>query len=75
MCANGTDLLFRVAELETLGFSNTINSFEVEKLGQAKSVVFVAPHILLNHEIVHKFEVNNKVFVNTKYDLSDWCDP
>ena len=72
--ANGNDLLFRVAELETLGFNNTLNSFEVDKLGQAKSVVYIAPHNLLNHEIVHKWEVN-KVFVNTKYDLSDLCDP
>lgn len=59
--ANGTDLLFRVAELETLGFNNTLNSFEVDKLGQAKSVVYIAPHNLLNHEIVHKWEVNNKL--------------
>ena len=49
--ANGNDLLFRVAELETLGFNNTLNSFEVDKLGQAKSVVYIAPHNLLNHEM------------------------
>ena len=57
LIANGTDLLFRVAELETLGFNNTLNSFEVDKLGQAKSVVYIAPHNLLNH----KWEVNNKL--------------
>lgn len=44
--ANGTDVLFRVAELETLGFNNTLNSFETEKLSQAKLVLYIAPHKL-----------------------------
>ena len=65
--ANGTDVLFRVAELETLGFNHTLNSFEVDKLGHARSALYIAPHNLLTHEIVHKCEVDNKVFINTKH--------
>jgi len=72
--ANDTDVLFRVAELETLGFNDTLNSYEVEKLGQAQAALHIAPHNLLSYEVVHKWEVDHKVFINTKHDLSDLCD-
>ena len=54
----------KVAELETLGFNNTLNSFEVDKLGQAKSLLYIAPHNLLDHEILHKWEFNSNTFAS-----------
>ena len=67
-------MLIRVADLETLGFNDTLNSNEVEKLGQAQAALNIAPHNLLSYEVVHKWEVDHNVFINTKHDLSDLCD-
>lgn len=72
--ANDTDVLFRVAELEKLGFNHTLDSYKVEKLGHDQAALYIAPHNLLTHEVVHKWEVDHNVFINTKHDLSDLCD-
>jgi len=67
-------VLFRIAELETIGFNHTLNSYEVEKLGQAQAALMIAPHDLLTYEVVHKWEVDHRNFINTTYDLSDFSD-
>lgn len=72
--ANDTDVLFRVAELETIRVNHSLNSYKVEKLGQAQSALNIAPRSLLTHEVVHKWQVDHKLFINTKHDLSDLCD-
>ena len=70
---NGTDVIFRVAELETVTFSDT-NSYEIDKLGQAMSALYITPDSLLSHEVLHKWELDQKMYINTKYDVTDLCD-
>lgn len=70
---NGTDVIFRVAELETVTFSDT-NSYEIDKLGQAMSALYISPDSLLSHEVLHKWELDQKMYINTKYDVTDLCD-
>lgn len=71
---NGTDVIFRVAELETVTFSDTLNSYEIDKLGQAMSALYITPDSLLSHEVLHKWELDQKMYINTKYDVTDLCD-
>lgn len=68
------NVLFRVSELETLAFNDTLNAYHVEKLGQAMGLHYITPVSLLSHEIFHKWELNQKLYINIKYDLSDLCD-
>lgn len=71
---NDNNVLFRVSELETLAFNDTLNAYHVEKLGQAMGLHYITPVSLLSHEIFHKWELNQKLYINIKYDLSDLCD-
>ena len=71
---NGTDVIFRVAELETVTFSDSLNSYEIDKLGQALSALYITPDSLLSHEALHKWELDQKMYINTKYDVTDLCD-
>lgn len=72
--ANGVDVIFRVAELETVTFSDTLNSYEIDKLGQAMAALYITPDSLLSHEVLHKWELDHKMYINTKYDVTDLCD-
>lgn len=74
LVVNGTDVIFRVAELETVTFSDTLNSYEIDKLGQAMSALYITPDSLLSHEVLHKWELDQKMYINTKYDVTDLCD-
>ena len=72
--ADDSDVLFRIVELETIGFNHTLNFYKVEKLGQAQAALMIATHNLLTYEVVHKWEVGHRNFINTKYGLSDLLD-
>lgn len=72
--ANYSDLLFRVSELETGAFNDALNSYEVEKVGEALASLNVTPGSLLNHEVLHKWKLGDRLFINTKNDLADLCE-
>ena len=38
------------------------------------SALYITPDSLLSHEVLHKWELDQKMYINTKYDVTDLCD-
>ena len=72
--ANGVDVIFRVTELETVTLSDSLNSYEIDKLEQAMAALYIIPDSPLSHEVLRKWELDHKMYINTKYDVTDLCD-
>ena len=57
-----------------LGFKPNVKPYYIHKLGQAMAALYITPDSLLSHEVLHKWELDQKMYINTKYDVTDLCD-